>query len=457
MTGFIGDRPVLWLRTTEELDENPPKHALLWPAIEFTASVYTKRSSRRDNLDPFQRAVLGAAKNGVLEIRKQAELLCLNEEFVAHISEKLVENEMLTRDEPRKPTGKSVTTSDSQEEVAVVRVYQDAHSGAVWPRYIFEHERRRLTVGDRDGYPILEVGTHGTPREIRVFAALESLLHQPKPSGDDVIGAVYSSAAIPSKRRVRNQGLSKITQGMPVKLSQGTGEPVYLCCPNRKGHPGLPNVDDPFGHAEWRTFIRGVKRSSGDGTPLYKWLYNNDKFTGDVDATEEQQTLHQRLRSLNARVEGGAAPDLPQIGLDLEAIGSEAIDALWARGTESVEVLATDPYRDHELIQKACIAFGFETLDVPMIEDLYALAINWGTGSLAQQCAVIALRFRSGVDSPLHHIARSCPDLFSMLGSVGNTRWTKTRVERLWKAVNALVEGIPEIELDSNDRGVSNG
>ena len=68
----MADEDLLWLRRPQERDQPPSRHAVLWPAMEYTALVFVPGAPSATKLDPFERAVAGAAANGLVENGQQA-------------------------------------------------------------------------------------------------------------------------------------------------------------------------------------------------------------------------------------------------------------------------------------------------------------------------------------------------------------------------------------------------
>lgn len=448
MSGQV-DREVLWVGNPKDYD--PPRfgYALLWPAIEFTALVYARPASSGINLDPFERAVLGVARNGRIEVRQQAELLGLNEQFVAHLSMKLMEKGLLTKS--GRPTGPAVETPLPPIAHAV-RMYQDPFSGAMWPRFTTEQWRRTLLVETRDGRPMVIAGSTGEPIVIRGFQVRDDNGLPPQPTSDDAANALRFWAQ--QRRGIRLGGL-RVTGDSPVKLLPDTSQLVYLCCPNRRGRPRRPDLDDPFGGPTWSQFTRMVLAQTENSQPLARWLYDLEAPTAD-SGPDENGTPAQRMDALAERIAESTGRNWQQLRLDLLAFGNELVDALWAAGTEDVRLLMLDPLSDQELVRRACAAVGFEVERAPRIRDL-GEAASGDSLDLGARCGALCLRFPTDVRGPLHGVAERCPDLFDLLGGTGSDRWSRSTAEGLVGALAALTEAVSELHIPRQERETESG
>lgn len=443
------DREVLWVGNPKDRDAQRFRFALLWPAIEYTALVYTRVAIGEVRLDPFERAVLGAARNGVVEVHKQAALLGLNRDFVGHLSENLVEKGLLTT--AGRPTNPAAA-APLPPAAEAVRMYQDPFSGALWPRFVTEQWRRTLPIEIREGHPVVIWGSTGEPVEIRTFQTRSSAALPAVPSSDDAANAFRAWAR--QRGRIRSGGFGSWGDS-PIKLLPDTSQPVYLCCPNRRGRPRRPDIDDPFGGPTWPQFTRMILAQSDNGQPLARWLYDDGAPNLDP-AADEHSTLAQRMDLLATRVAESKGNDWRQLRIDLVVLGHEAVDALWATGTEDVRMLRLDPPSDQELVRRACAAVGFQTDQVPQIRDL-GDAANGDTSDLAARCAAMCLRFPTDVRGPLHRVAERWPDLFSLLHGAQPDRWSRKAAEGLVGALAALAEAVSELHIPRQESETESG
>lgn len=431
------DREVLWLRKPKERESPPSLHAVLWPAVEYTALIFGQAARTDVQLDPFERAVLGASSNGLVEIKKQAELLNLHDGFVGHLQERLREKGLL--DERGRLTGHSEELLLPQSHVAV-RLYQDPWTGLLWPRFITEQWRRTLPVESSEGRLRLMAGSTGRPVEIRAFLIRHSSGSPAPPTSDDAAFAVLSWTRLRSRIRV---GDFAIPQRGPIKLLPDSGQLVYLCCPNHRGRIGRPDVDDPFGGPTWAPFMRSLAERSRLGQPLAAWLYGKDAEgradDSDVSLLDADQSLVRRIDVLSDRAATANHREWAQLRLDLENAGHEAVDVLWSYGTENVYSVLLDAETDWALLESSCLAFGFDPNGLPVVRDLAAVS-GGASGVLRERCAALLLRHRPDMHGPIHRLAARCPDLFTLLHSAAGEGWSADTAMRLTTAVIALGE-----------------
>lgn len=441
---------VLWLRQPNEREDPPTRHAVLWPAIEYTALVFVHVTSNDTKLDPFERAVLGAAANGLIEIRKQADFLNLNEDFVGHIHGRLVDRGMLSRE--GRYRNQADAPLDAQAPVAI-RLYQDPWSGILWPRFVTEHWRRRLPFDASNGPAVVHAGTTGAPVEIRSFWVARPTHDPGVPTSDDAREAVRTWTRFRSRIRVRG---TSIPQNGPIKLLPDSAQAVYLCCPNHRGRPGRPDVMDPFDGPTWAPFVRSLAEQSRPGAPLARWLYGESTEATD-DRIADTQSLQERIGRLAETINTTSSTSTrwPQICHDMEAAGHEAVDALWATGDVMVEPLFLDPQSDLTLLEQACVTTGFDPTDLPVAAGLPE-AVE-GAGSLSQRCAALLLRFRADIEGPLHRLSERCPDLFTLLRGQADGRCDRESALDLAAAVVALGEITAVARLVPDNGGFDRG
>lgn len=446
----IDQEDVLWLRHPKDREDPPTRHAVLWPATEYTALVFVQATTKDTKLDPFERAVLGAAANGLLEIKKQADFLNLNEEFVGHIHGRLVDRGLLNREGRYRNQGEAPL--DAQAPVAI-RLYQDPWSGILWPRFVTEHWRRTLPFDSSNGPALVHAGTTGAPVEIRSFWVARPSHAPSVPTSDDAREAVRTWTRFRS--RIRVSGLA-IPQNGPIKLLPDSAQPVYLCCPNQRGRPGRPEVMDPFDGPTWAPFVRSLVERSRPGAPLARWLYGESSEAMD-EPIADTQSLQERIGRLAEVTSATSVTSTrwPQICRDMEAAGHDAVDGLWAAGDVMVEPLLLDPQSDLALAEQACVTMGFDPTDLPVAADLPA-AVE-GTGSLILRCAALLLRFRADIEGPLHHLSKRCPDLFTLLRGPADGRCDQESALALAAAVVALGESAASARLVPDNGRVDRG
>lgn len=437
------DDTVLWLRDQKELQTKPPPtHAILWPALEYTALVRAEIGDTTDHkLDPFQRAVLGLARNGITQIAMQADLLDLHPGFVAHIQDRL-RTEVLIDDSGRP----RVTSSHVAKSTATaVRLYQDPFTGMLWPCYVTEARRRSLPIEDGEHGPRVDGGTTGDPVPIRVFVVLPHEHRPPPPTADDARAAIQDwSRSLRQQRAERQQ----IVDDGPVQLITESPQHVYLCCPNGRTSSREPDVADPFGGSSNRPFLRAIADQAATLEPLGRWIYGDAATvlaSAPDDAgsslTGQLGTVISQLQTETARIGSRR-----QLGQDIDLIGHRAIDELWASGTEQIENVAVGLIADRTLLDAFSVQYGFGPRTVPAIADLRAIC-SGKSAPLAERAAALLMRFRPDIAGPLHRVAPRCPDLYQLLGE-SDASGSIRGLEQRSTAVFALAEEADRLTPD---------
>lgn len=432
--------PVLWLRDANELMKPPSRFSILWPAYEYTVLVFG-HSPRETGLDPFERAVLGASAAGVVSIVEQSEILDLNPGFVAHLHERLMERGFL--DDYSTPRQEHGAMADEDEILTAARIYQDPWSGSLWPRYVADDRRRTVPLSTDAGRLRVIIGTTGAPIELRSLYLNRSLPTRTAPSSDDAVRVFSEWSRLQRSHRLRGATLPDKPAARVLPDSLTT---VLLCCPSSRGRPGRPQVYDPFGGPEWSPFVRALAGHAEEYSVLRSWLFappENDEAvrTDQSDADHlagfppDFGNKAQQLRAILDAIDTGRGWN-EQALLELESVGHQALDLLWPIGTQPPQELISSPTLNQTLLGKIALTVGFDTADMPLVDDLGSLVAG-ERGSLRDRCAALLLLFPADQRGPLHRLAESVPALFSNLVSNGHSN--ALLVDGLREVVQALV------------------
>jgi len=433
---MFADNEILWLSGNETQNLREPLHAILWPAFEFTALVYGDSQNSAVKLDPFERAIVGAIHNNMLEKEKQAAFLNLRLDFVSHIHDCLQEKELIDKDgKPRKNQLDLI----KDQTLEAIRLYQDPWSGNLWPRFIFESERRTMPVS-RENHRLKVIrGSTGRPIEIKAFVVEHPDKIPTIPSSDDAaeVMTIWGRYI----RRNKNLKLKVPTNG-PIKILPESRQAVHLCCLNDRGSSGKPAVHDPFGGSSWGRFTFSLKAQSSDSQGLARWLYGAQDDEFEIEQDTDVSIITRAIEIVTRiNVVGARSVSLIQLRADLEALGHEAIDLLWEYGTENVESLLLGPESDTALALASCNSCGFETINFPKFVEI---ATDGSGNCLTDRFVGMLLRYRMDTAGPIHGLARRCPEMLNLLLEVDRTIGSP-RTDRLAKAVIALAESAAEI------------
>ena len=442
------DHDVLWMGSKERMNNPASNHAVLWPAYEFTVMSYKSEDSGGLHLNPFEKAIFGLAQIGVVEIKNQAKHLHLHESFVAHVHTDLVNMEVLDRNGRVSERAPRVEMKETQ---FAYRIYQDPWTGNLWPHLGSMEDRKTMTVQADQGKVTLVVGTSGDPHLIKAFEVSPPRIAPEIPTTDDAFNA--------SREQIRN--LNRIKGGVKrsfpqkVKLLPDTRQLVYLCCLNHKGEPGRPQVEDPFGDATWRPFVRSLVVRAEEVPSLARWIYRDSAETDEFELLEGNPSLSSRFFDLERKLigadHGSRNRDLDQVRLDVLSLGHEAIDLIWSCRTENYSALLFGEQVDFSLISALAKTMGFEFSGLIGLIDLKSVC-ETNSGSLRERCIALLLGFRCDISSTMHRLSGVCPDLFELLEIVDDNRLSRESDECLVRAVGALVE-VAQFLADENLEG----
>jgi len=435
---------VLWLSDPKSQNSSRSSHAVLWPAYEFTALVYGNSHNRTTSLDLFERAIIGAISNNILEKEKQAVFLHLQLEFVSHIHDRLQEKELIYKDGKLRTVRPDL--SEDRTPVAI-RLYQDPWSGKLWPRFVTDKWRRTMPVSGENQRLSVSVGSTGRPIEIKVFVVEHPGKFPVAPSSDDA-----SEVMTIWNRHIRQNKIKglKIPIDGPIKVLSDTRQAVHLCCLNDRGTAGKPAVRDPFGGPSWARFTVSLVAQASRSQGLTRWLFGAQQ--GEFESTTDADpSILVRANEIVSRITGLGAQSLSLVQLreDLEALGHEALDILWRNGTENVGSVLLGQDSDIALARSSCNSCGFDTTNFPVGIEI----ASDGSGScLIDRFIGVLLRYRADIAGRIHGLARRCPDMLGLLLEVDRPLGSP-RIESLATAVVALAESAAENYKDATIQG----
>jgi hypothetical protein len=432
-------RPILWLRDAEELAEPAARRTVLWPAIEYTVLVFGREPERQGHeLDPFERAVVGASTANVVSISEQARHLDLDVQFVAHLHRRLIERGIF--DAHSRPRAPGTATTEVESQLAV-HIYQDPWSGSLWPRFVPSDRRRTVPRSDADRRRIL-AGTTGAPFELPAFTVARPPRERETPSADDAIRALRTWTELCARHRLARIDLPR---QRALRVIADTRADVLLCCPNERATGTRPWIQDPFGGPEWSPFIHALVGEARQRSGLAGWLFGAPESSPEANtATGAESGPRERLehleenwdRTLKRRNHRRAAR------IELEAIGIAAVQSLTAhRSREPLDVDGPESL-DH-LRSKIAWTVGFQEPDRWSRGSDEPTAVD--EGSFADRCTALLLQFTPDRHGPLHRLADRCPDLFARLER-SSDRWDPPSLEALREVVAALIDVVEQLD-----------
>ena len=430
------EHEVLWLRD-KKIIESGVTHAVLWPAYEFAVMSYQSIHQRDSDLNPFERAIIGLAENGISEIKRQAELLALDEDLVAHIHTSLVNSKKIDSDGKLRAT-RSATVDE--EKIVAQYMYQDPWTGSMWPRSIGLERRQRLPAELEDGKPTLLVGTTGDPLKIRTFEVGPPESETNLPTSDDLVDAVRSWMKIESQQMNRPKG-SRLN--LRLKMSPKTKKLVYLVCPNQRIKNEKPVLEDPFGCPSWLVF-EGQRKNLLQELPAFgRWL------TGGIGTSLEESTdeigLLERFRQLESYIfNAGSDIALSQVHQDLQDLSHTLLDQIIAGVSgrkQDVLNCLIDPLSDARLLEKLARVFGFDSDGLFTTKDDVKIYCETNNGTLVQKFAFLLLCFppedHGGL---LYDLARKCSNFFNIVKITESNNRLGEKVKAQIQVLNHLFE-----------------
>jgi hypothetical protein len=431
-------RPILWLRDAEELEQPAARRAVLWPAIEYTVLVFGREPEQRGHeLDPFERAVVGASTANVVSITEQARHLDLDVQFVAHLHRRLIERRIF--DEHSRPRAPGAATMEVESQLAV-HIYQDPWSGSLWPRFVPSDRRRTLPRSDADRRRIL-AGTTGAPIEMPAFTVARPRREREAPSADDAIRALRTWTELCIRHGLPR---TELPRQRALRVIADTRADVLVCCPNERATGARPWIQDPFGGPEWSPFIHALMDEARNQAALTGWLFSAGAKSPETTRTAGGGELgpRERLRHLEENWDRALKRRNHRRAtrIELEAIGIAALLMLARRSTRA-PTESDDPESLDRLLTKIAWTVGFQGRLGGFGPEPHA-----EQGTLRQRCVALLLRFPPDQHGPLHRLADRCPDLFGLLERSADERGMGP-LDALREVVAALCDVADEVSV----------
>lgn len=432
----IFEHEVLWLRK-EKIIESQFTHAVLWPVYEFRVLNYESLHQRNSDLNPFERAIVGLAENGICEIKKQADLLALSEEFIAHIHTKLVSTGKIDSDGKPRFARSAI---NSEEKVVARCMYQDPWTGSMWPRSIESTRRQTVLAESDEARPTLIVGTTGDPIKIRTFEVSPPEAETKLPTADDIVNAIRSWMKIESQQMEK---IKRPKMNLRLRGSPKTKKLVYLVCPNRRNKNGNPIIEDPFGCPSWSVFVRHRKNLSQELPAFGRWLNGDQEALLETSPAEEG--IFERFQQLERLFLSAESDSVNhQVYLDLQDLShrlvEEIIDGAPNQNQATLNCLV-DPLSDVRLLEKLARMFGFDSDHSFSTKDDVKRYRDTNYGTLSQKCAMLLLYFRpEEVGGLLHSLAKNCPKFFYLVKITESSERPVEKIKAQVRVISHLFE-----------------
>lgn len=426
---------VLWLSSAQALHDRSVTHVILYPVVELRALAFIPQSGS-DDLDPFERAVLGSCTSGVATVQEQAELLGLHPDFVGHLQVRLRDRGLI--DERGTPMSNRVREGERQQ--AVINLYWDPHVERLWPRFSASNTRRSVSVSGGRTSNEVNAGDDGDPYTIAAFDLQRTRRSAPEVAVEDCLDAVRSWSRDLRRLNRRDEAIER-----PSLAVLDERHEVRLCIPVHHLRSSKAVLQDPFAGPQWPHMLRTLTGIAETNRGLHSWLRvqeSAEEFEHYWAAHEgSPAVLLEELEELNDRARG-PLPERAQIQvrLDLVDLGHRLIDELEARSTrdEPLRAGTTACYRD-----KAAAMFGF-ALDPAAAP----IPVPAGDDDLSSRILALLDRFQPGIPGALHRVAARWPGLLAAVADSGSV----SDVSTLLNVASALAAAmLPEATATNPD------
>ncbi|MGK3982519.1 hypothetical protein WME99_05750 [Sorangium sp. So ce136] len=183
-----------FLREAQVLHFGPRAHVeaahrapLLWPAWAYRV-VAPEIQERQLNV--LQKAALGLCRAGITGAEAIGRRLHLHRDLAGFILLELGERGYLRRDGLPTEDGLAVLVEETLEAQRTVagHVFQDPWSGELWPRFITGLSYAETEPG-ANGFPVLILGTSGSPQRLRPHVETPDDLPPQRPEPKDILRA----------------------------------------------------------------------------------------------------------------------------------------------------------------------------------------------------------------------------------------------------------------------------
>ncbi len=294
---------------------------LLWPFWAWPVAVPARRVR---GLNLFQHYVLALAARGVRAPAELGSRLDLGTDLASFIARQLVDMGYLEGNgEPSHRGQRYLEEQDDQEpEIIPGYVFQDAHTGGLWPRFVPGAPRWVDLDGEKEmgRFARVERGTPGNPRAqlCRVIWPSSSQRTPPPPSPTTIRRACRTWARHSETwSRVAGHGqmgwdgevstLQHIGEGRVTVLSRKPTPlfaTTFLFIPEDSDDSGLWQAADPFGLGASTLLRQAVQQLGSDGNDhLNEELAELDSSGARVTNSD----VYEARRSLQAAAESSVA------------------------------------------------------------------------------------------------------------------------------------------------------
>lgn len=349
---FPRDAPILHFTLRPHVEDVSKRSNVLWPVWGYRVVA---PEIRERALNVLQKAVLGLCRAGLRRAQDIGARLHLHVDLAAFVILELQERELLRKNGQPTEEGIEVLREETLEAHRSVAgyVFQDPFSGELLPRFA---ERLDYAETERDslGFPILVLGTSGSPRRFRPHVELPvDAPQQPPPDAREILRAARRHRAASRRSRAVSPWDGESEAGEPVRailvdrvsMVEETPRPfflsTYLYLPARMEDGSDWHVCDPFGlgAAPW---LRRSIEARFDRSPRL----HNTVVRLVEGAIDEKVEHHQKLM---AELREQAALELAR-RVPAEVRASPIYDALLdtMRAAEHVDRLGQER-SEHEL------------------------------------------------------------------------------------------------------------
>jgi hypothetical protein len=428
---------------------------LLWPVLAWR--VIGPKVGRR-SLNVFQRAVLGLSTASRRTVEEVAKTLRLHGDLVALIFKELEQMGALNGAYQPTDRGRAMLAEEEEdlsEDLVVGHVFADPFTGRFWPRLIGEDLRPVESRRTAKGWPVLKLGSMGSPRTLEPFVVG---MPEPQPRMTKPTATVILSAARAHARDLRGVRSAAVHPGAMGRASCLDEQPSSYLLLVRVRHDGFERlVDDPFGvgasdalakdieareladaeagRAHLREWLRRGEPTPGSDESLRALHARAERLVGDrlPRAALEHPSLFARLAAMQRAALEAAQPDSPKDKRDDVSIKAQKsvehalrlVGARWFR-PECEQLLASDPAYNAALVEAIARDCGFET-PLPYgirkaLRDGLSGALANRAGSLRAPLGALVLSALGRPEHPARAIARKDPRFLKRLDALAATR-----------------------------------
>ena len=449
---FTRDSDVLRFRAPKD----PLSRWVLWPV--FAWKVVAPRPRERE-INLFQRAILGLARAGVVQLDEVADRLQITRDLVGVVANEL-RNLGMTNHEWR-PTDRGLRALDNADDdppqdLHLGNVLSDPFTGKLWPRFVTGDMPVADVEPNPKGWPVLLSGSVGDPWRDPAFCLLPNpgeVLTVVQPSVRDILRV--------TRRHRRQREVDEVTDERVVPTVEQVSfidnvPRAYLLALRVCSHPsGDWMVDDPFGHGENFELRKALEQRLATQRGLSEWL--RSLVGGDPEAPTlsglqaqavfdvkeiltlaitQHETLCERLVAMRRAQLEASLTDAPPDKWDdvvvkaqraAERTLSMVHEAHFPRESSLWSALTVaDKRLNLEMLNAIARDIGLET---PLPTRLASVGRREvqdverrGSGSLRPLLVLTLLGADQEPSHPLHRCARANPRLLQELDALATTR-----------------------------------